>query len=812
MSASAGLGVLRFGNREGQVPRRRRKAVRSEHRMFQSLTQARKWLVGTALIVVAVIGVSYYVARTRIKPALHHIPNQLGIDIQQTSEGFSLSKSEGGHTLYTIRASKTVQFKDGGHANLHNVHVVVYGHTHDRYDEIYGEQFSYDPQSGNIVGTGQVHIDLQGYAEGPLKPDQAPPEELKNPVHLLTQNLTFNQKTGIAQTDAEVQFSSSQATGSAKGAYYDSNTNTLQLKSDVHIVTTGKDAATITGKSGIMEKEPRQAILLDGRIDQPNRTLTADKITLLFEPDNTVKHAVAEGNIHIESRGPTVTNITGPHGDVNMGPDNAVQQVILTGGANFVTQGENLSHGSADTFILDFGADNQPTRFHMVTNAHLHQDPNPGNSSVGTSSGQPTEVIADALDFQLADGSELKTADTLGKAQIVILPNPAKPKTSDDNGQDMGNSTTVATAVKFHAIFADGNRMEFLHGSPDSRIVSTSPGQPEKVSTADKLDVTFDPDGGVQKLVQTGNFQYHEPPAKPDTGGRSAFGDKATYTPSDELLVLTGSPRVIDGGMTTTANLVRMNRQSGDAFAEGDVKTTYSDLKPQPNGALLATSDPIHVTAEHMASRQQPSIAHYTGNVRLWQGANVVRAPKIDFDQDTRTVTAFGDQHQHVISLFVQQSDEGKLTPTEVTSDKLTYTDSERLAHFTGNVFAKSADSTITARQLDVYLKEAGEETVSQSAKKAAIIPGTEGPSKIDHMVAEGKVVVTEPNRRALGDKLIYTADDGKYYLTGRSPSIFDAAHGTVWGDSLTYYSRDDRVLVESKSSSSTLTRARTTK
>ncbi len=86
------------------------------------------------------------------------------------------------------------------------------------------------------------------------------------------------------------------------------------------------------------------------------------------------------------------------------------------------------------------------------------------------------------------------------------------------------------------------------------------------------------------------------------------------------------------------------------------------------------------------------------------------------------------------------------------------------------------------------------------------------GPSQIDHMVAVGKVVVTEPNRRAVGDRLVYTADDGKYVLTGKSPSIFDAEHGTVWGDSLTFYSHDDRVLVESKRSSPTITRARTTK
>ncbi len=102
----------------------------------------------------------------------------------------------------------------------------------------------------------------------------------------------------------------------------------------------------------------------------------------------------------------------------------------------------------------------------------------------------------------------------------------------------------MATAGKFHATFGDGNRLQTLHGSPDARIVSLSPGQPDKVSTSQNLDVAFAPDGGVEKLVQTGDFQYHEPSAKPDTGGRAMFADNATYTPANETLVLNGfAPR-----------------------------------------------------------------------------------------------------------------------------------------------------------------------------------------------------------------------------------------------------------------------------
>ncbi len=258
---------------------------------MQSVAQLRKWLAWSAVALLGVITISYYIAKLKVVPKLHNTPQVLGIDIQQTSEGFTLSKSEAGRTLYTIRASNAVQFKKGGNADLKNVHIVVYGKAHDRYDQIYGKEFTYDPVSGEVKGIGEVHIDLQGYAEGPIKPDQAPPDELKNPIHIVTQSLTFNQKTGQANTDDVVEFRTLQASGTAKGAYYDSSTNQLLLKSEVHIVTTGDNAADIIGPSGTIQKDPRQAVLLNGGIYQTNRTLTADKITMLFEADNTVQHA-----------------------------------------------------------------------------------------------------------------------------------------------------------------------------------------------------------------------------------------------------------------------------------------------------------------------------------------------------------------------------------------------------------------------------------------------------------------------------------------------------------------------------------------
>jgi lipopolysaccharide export system protein LptA len=249
---------------------------------------------------------------------------------------------------------------------------------------------------------------------------------------------------------------------------------------------------------------------------------------------------------------------------------------------------------------------------------------------------------------------------------------------------------------------------------------------------------------------------------------------------------------------------MRLNRATGDAFADGEVKSTYSDLKAQPNGALLAASDPIHVTARSMTAHSSPGIALYTGEARLWQNANVIQAPSIQFDRNHRSVVAQGSPTQPVSTVLVQIEKSGKVTPVKITSDRLTYTDSERKAHFEKTVQAKGADLTITSKVMDVFLQPGDKATSNQS------ITGTgAGTGKIDHIIASGQVAIIQPGRRATGDQLVYTTSDDKFVLTGGSPSIFDAEQGKITGVSLTLFRHDGRVVVEGNNTSPTVTQTR---
>src|SRR5262249_14144592 len=150
----------------------------------------RKWFVVAALALIALVLGNYLYLRMRAR-RVEKVAQKLGVNIQQSTQGFTLSKSEGGRTLFTIRAGKAVQYKEGGRSTLEEVSIVVYGRNSGRYDQIYGSQFESDPASGDVAAHGEVHIDLEaaGNAE---HPDQEPPAELKNPVHLKTSGLVFN--------------------------------------------------------------------------------------------------------------------------------------------------------------------------------------------------------------------------------------------------------------------------------------------------------------------------------------------------------------------------------------------------------------------------------------------------------------------------------------------------------------------------------------------------------------------------------------------------------------------------------------------
>jgi lipopolysaccharide export system protein LptA len=826
--------------------------------MALSISRLRRWFALGVILMIATVAGMYFYAQMRLRHAIHEIPAKMGINIQQTAEGFSISKSAEGRTQFTVSAAKAVQFKEGGRAELHNVKIVVYGKDSSRFDRIAGDDFDYDPASGNVSAQGKVLIDLEANPEGPRHSDQTPPAQTRTPLHLETNGLVFNKNTGDASAAGRVVFQTPQATGSAVGVEYVAKTGTLNLLSKVAVTVNRPQPVQVNAARGVITKQPRQIVLTAARMTREQQQSQSDHATFFLRDDNTVDRILAEGDVESEIHGQVLSkskskpksNSEAANAETRVRSDraemwltgarNQLRTAILSGNVHLVSQGAE-NQGTQDHGTQDHGA--QPTEafagrvtlnfagnsagqqvlktVHAEDGVRLSQmNVHGGTGSVasspakGSAQNQNIEMTAPVMDFIVKDGHLLDHAETSGPPQIVI----AQPAT---------NQRTVVTAAKFTAKFTANNRLATLHGEPDAKIVNSgagdsqkrAPGQADRVSTSQMLDVIFLPEGGIKSITQSGGVAYAD-------GAAKAWADRGEYTTADQMLVLTGSPRVVDTGttstMTTTAQTIRVNRITGDALAEGNVKSTYSDLKAQPDGAMLASSDPIHVTSRSMTAHRSPSVALYTGDARLWQKENVVEAPTLQFDRDHRSLIAQGadvgtglrpvqagqspattqDVAQPVSTVLVQVDKNGKVTPIHIASARLNYADTERRVFLDGGVTAKGSDATLTGEQMTFFL-------LPRSKSAAAAGPGA--PGQVERIVAEHKVVITQPTRHATGERLVYTSADDKFVLTGGPfsgpPSIFDAERGKITGDLLTFFRHDDRVLVEGNKTSPTLTK-----
>ncbi|HEV7521250.1 MAG TPA: LptA/OstA family protein [Candidatus Angelobacter sp.] len=719
----------------------------------------RKSFAGGAVLVL-VVAIGFYLRGIfKVREVIPDPPKNIPSGVEKSATGFNLSKSEGGKMLFTIHAASVQQYKEGGRAALHDVSITVFGRNQDRSDQIYGADFAYDPVAKVVTAEGEVRIDLEAVSASTSPAGQPPAAETKNLIHVKTSGLTFNENTGIAQTKAAIEFRVPEGNGSAVGATYDSRGGVLTLKSDVRVTSTGPRKATITGQSATITKNPSKVVMQAAKVEEPLRVISADQVTVFMGQDNTIERVVGSGHLHAESTGTKPFEVNAPEGELQMAGSNQARSGVLSGGVTFGSKGDSPAEGKAGKILLTFGAANRLTKARAQDSVQLKQGP----------AGKSQELHAAALDVWVKNGRRLEKAVTSGGPAEII--------------RDQAAGKTTISAGHFETVFNDQNRPVSLYGAPDAKIVDSVPAKPDRILTSRELTAKFNDKGEIVSADQNGEFHYQE-------GTQTASAERAKYTAAEETILLSGSPRVVDAtqGVTLTADGIQLNRKTRNAFAQKNVKTTYSKMNAQPGGAMLGSADPIHVTGSTATMNSATGMARYS-DARLWQGPNIVEAPTIAFDRTKRSLQAQGGEAGHVASVFVQRDKNGKLTPVNVTSDRLSYVDAERRAVFSGNVIVRAQDATITSDSIHVILLPKKGQSETQNA------------SELERIEALGDIKIQQGSRKASGNKLVYTAADEKMVLTGtpgKLPSIFDAERGQISGDSLTFFTHDGRVLVGS--------------
>ena len=81
----------------------------------------------------------------------------------------------------------------------------------------------------------------------------------------------------------------------------------------------------------------------------------------------------------------------------------------------------------------------------------------------------------------------------------------------------------------------------------------------------------------------------------------------------------------------------------------------------------------------------------------------------------------------------------------------------------------------------------------------------------MEKTVAQNNVVMTQPNRKGVGDWMQYTASDEVAILKGNPARVEDAEKGNTEGPRLTVYLRDGRVVADDPGGTQSPGRVRST-
>jgi lipopolysaccharide export system protein LptA len=853
----------------------------------------RRWIVGATVLLLAVVAGFFLYGRYRFRRIEKDLPGRLGMNIQQTANGFTFSQSSGGHTLFTLKAAKQVQMKSG-HVLLHDVDITLYGPPGSgRSDRISGDDFDYDQNSQIATSQGEVDIELEGMGSGAgANGGGAPSAENNagatgtNTIRVRTRGLRFEQKTGDAETEQPVAFQLPRAAGTAVGANYNSKTGVLVLASQVRITTSSNGkSAVVNAAHATLLRNQMQGLLTGASMEFETEEGSADAATLYFRKDGTTEQIDAEG--HVRMRTDTGATMTAQTANILMDAKSEPTQAELHGGVAFASaRGNDAMQGTAGEGTLDFaalaGADGKTQT--ALRHAEFRRDVHFTDAVTGVGKDArghaEKQVDGQKVDVDFAPPgpkgeTEVRSAVADGNPVVTMRQMPSKGPAT----------TTRISGDHLVATLGPGNALRQLDGAGHTRVVDESTDGARDTTDGDTLHATFTqeavsatagtapvPPAGqpakrgqhenglhpgaaepgthatIDAAVEDGHVVLTEKPAaKPGLSTAPAmltgWADHAEYHAATQVLQLSGHPRTADGeGMQVAAETIAYHRDTQDASANGSVKATYTEPAKTPaSGAgtgnaapAMGGNGPVHVIAERAEMHHATSVSDFYGTVRaparMWQDTDSLTAPVIEVDRMKNLLKAGADAaalerasaaqgaarneggdpavvHANLTSAMGARHQQ---SVARVASQTLVYSDEKRQADFRGTVSVEQGTETIRCDDGLVYLKPA--QTGAKQAATANPRANSQGDSQIDRLVATGHVTITQPGRKGEGEKLVYTADDEKYLLTGtpeKLPRLWDSLHGTTTGVALLFNSRDDSVEVSGgKSSAVTDTRA----
>lgn len=769
--------------------------------------QYARWSAGIAVLLVILVACVYGARDWQSRQARKKVPAAVPSSVEQRSAGFSFSKVVGNRTEFTVRASHATEFVEGGRSLLEDVWITAYGGAGERFDNLHTRTCDYLTASESISCAGDVQMDLDRASD--QHPQGAGAREANGSrlVQVATSHVSFDHKTGLATTDRPANFRFSQGEGHGVGFRYEAQQGEIQLLSAVQLALHGADSAdhtsqdadqilNLSGSSMTFERDQRLIHVMGPvHAHQAGFDLRCGRLEVELDEHMYAHRLIATEQPELRSDSPTRISLKAVTITALASPTR-IEAIIAEGGVHALSQKpEGDDQLQADRMETElYPVSNQPRLLVATGNVVVH------SNRAGAMRNLETSILR--LDFApTKQGEEAKLKHALTPAGTVEFRD-----TTTLSGKPALERMCL-TAQRLEADFTGQNDLKELRGSQGVQFERQIGEGSAQTTTSQEMIAQFASRGGWSIVDQTENVQLHQ-------DNESAQAERAHFDRASNTTVLEGSVVVTDATSRTTARSAIFNQTTNEVRALGRVATVENST----SGSQFVNfaPGPGRVSGDRLDANSATGHAVYSGNARLWQGDSIVEGDIIELDRQTHTLTATSQVHavfpQAAASQSQVASRRGPAKPDfwHAQGNHLIYRSDENRGRIEQNVRAHSDEGSMTAEAIDFFFAPAQNSTIPGANASGKSPGGTQnGGTTGEQLVrasAFGNVNVEQAGRHGKASRADYTAEDGRFVLSGGTPTVYDASGNATQGRQLTFFFGDDSIDIDSAEGLRTLT------
>ena len=550
---------------------------------------------------------------------------------------------------------------------------------------------------------------------------------------------------------------------------YDNTSGRYQLDNGVQIKMTS-DAKTTNFSSSKAVYDPNGSkVSLTGtaQVAQGTDVVSGDQIDADLYPGRSIKNVTVKGNSNIRRMSPDRTiSVSAPVINSAFDSSGLMQTANTVGNSVAILQPSEPGQYS----LVTLSAPNA-IRLFFKGEGSIDRMQTDGRTTIQLESGNKDgnsankRVTADTVStFFNENGKDLKRAEAVGNAELYIEPIQAAPD----------HYRTTVYAPRFDCDFYPGNNARTCVGGRKGKTIRipTVPSNDRGTQTilAEQFTANFgERSNDVEKLDAVGNVKFTE-------RDRNAVAAEITYTQSDSMFRLRGNePTAWDRRSRGRAREIDWDSRNNKSYFRGGVSTTYYSQNKNNNSTPFGSSEkPVFITSETAEFDHSAETSTFTGNARGWQENNYIRGDRFFIKQAEGRFFADGGVQSLLYDTKKKERGKEANVPVYASAASFAYDRDKRLLHYESNVDIRQGTDRISSGKADIYLDEKND---------------------MSRTVAESSVVMTQPGRRATGDRVEYTAGDELAVLRGSPATVNDSENGTSQAAELSFYMKENRIV-----------------